>query len=232
MTNSNEFQQAAAQIFDDAVASGLTPREAAAVIRRGSNDAALQRVEYRLPPPAEWIHHNKVLGPIFCGGVDEAWAVDIEAGDFRPEPRLKPVQPDLMTVEGHLKELACIALRHAEEWLACHAVRAGVRHLELSRDICLRVGSIVRSMRRQTEERGAVSTSTCWLVVRLYDCVVEIAIQASGLSAAISAIAEVVANVSDFRSGWLDDLTAIRGATAAVGRGWDAPETERECLDA
>jgi hypothetical protein len=205
-------------------------------------------VESRLPPPAEWIHHNKVLGPIFCGGVDEAWAVDIEAGDFRPEPRLKPVQPDLMTVEGHLKELACIALRHAEEWLACHAVRAGVRHLELSRDICLRVGSIVRSMRRQTEERGAVSTSTCWLVVRLYDCVVEIAetdacvstaglqhlreIQASGLSAAISAIAEVVANVSDFRSGWLDDLTAIRGATAAVGRGWDAPETERECLDA
>lgn len=194
------------------------------------------------------VANHAVIGPALGGGADGAWLADVAGGTIRPEPAAKLVQGAPLGVEGHLAECAAIALRRAEGWALAHAYRAEARGLENSRDVCLRAAGIIRGMRQDTEARGTVSASIGWLASRLYDAVIDIAegdaaqtdagrdqlgeLMASGLAPAIRAIGTVAECARDFRRGWLDNLAAVRGAAEASASGWDAPDTEAECLRA
>jgi hypothetical protein len=178
------------------------------------------------------IKFDPVIAAAFNGGADPAWLEDIGNGIFRPEPRLKPAQvgPNL-TAEQHVAECAVRALYRAEEWLALHCQRAEAFGMDAGRDVLSRALCLVVTLRERTAARGKVSASSGWLAAMLHDAVMDIAeaeaigggyaecqldeLNKSGLRTAINAVRDIATIAAEYRAGYLDDLTAVRGAAEA-----------------
>lgn len=190
------------------------------------------------------IKHDPQFADRWAGGVDDAWASDLHLGGFKPEPRLKPAQPaPVMTAEQHIAECAARALYRLGEWLALHCQRAEAFGMDAGRDVLSRALCLVARLRERTAAGGKVSASAGWLVARLHDAVMDIAeaeaagggyaecqlaeLNKSGLRTAINAVGDIATIAAEYRPGYLDDLTAVRGAAEA-----SASVPTAECNDA